>query len=417
MDNLEPQKRQADFSREAMRPEVQLILACARTSIDAEKASLIKELSQQPLDWTYILNKVNQHHILPLFYLNINALCSENVPKESLQRLRFDYLSHAQYNLLLTRELIQLLRLFEAQNIQALPLKGPVLAATIYKNLSHRQFADLDILVRERDFHKARAILKNRGYESASPLGALQRIAPLISRQKDQIFMSADGNIRVELHWRLTGRHFAFPIKMTLLWKHLEKVKVSGFGVNSLPGTELLLYLCMHGSRHGWERLQWICDIAEFIKLHPEIDWEDIWNKAQALGNERNLALGLLLAIEFLDAQVPKTVVNKINNDSIVKTLIIQICELIYSEDVASSDISHWLAYHLKMKERIQDRVKIRLHYYLRYVRIATSPTVHDRAFVMLPNSLTFLYYVLRPIRLAKIYGSALLTRIRKTLG
>src|ERR1044072_6357234 len=147
MDNLEPQKRQADFSREAMRPEVQLILACARTSIDAEKASLIKELSQQPLDWTYILNKVNQHHILPLFCLNINALCSENVPKESLQRLRFDYLSHAQYNLLLTRELIQLLRLFEAQNIQALPLKGPVLAATIYKNLSHRQFADLDMLV------------------------------------------------------------------------------------------------------------------------------------------------------------------------------------------------------------------------------------------------------------------------------
>lgn len=399
-----------------LRPEVQLILACARTNIDTEKAKLIRELSLQALDWSYILNKVNRHFILPLFYLNINALCPENIPREMLQQLRFAYLMHTQANLFLTRELLQLLRQFDAQNIQALPLKGPVVAVSIYKDLSRRQFADLDILVRERDFFKARAILITRGYQNATPPSPLQKIAPLISRRKDQIFMSADGKVRVELHWRLTGRHFAFPVKMTLLWEHLDKVKVAGCAINSLPSAELLLYLCMHGSRHGWERLQWICDIAEFIRLHPQIDWEEVWSKAHALGNERNLALGLLLASELFDVQVPDGVKQRIKKDSMVNTLSKQIRELIFSEESVSLGISYWHKYHLKVKERLRDRVKLRLHYYPRYLRIVANPTVQDRAFVLLPASLSLLYYALRPIRLAKTYGRTFLTHLRKKL-
>jgi hypothetical protein len=414
MDKLKPQLMKADFSKEDLRPEVRLILACTRTFVDEDTANLIKALTLQPLDWTYILKKVNQHHVLPLFYININALCRANIPSEILQRLRSAYLSHAQYSLLLTRELIQLLRLFEEHKIHALPLKGPVLAATIYPHLSHRQFADLDILVRERDFHKARAILITRGFQNITPSNRLQKIAPLLSRRKDQIFERADGNVRVELHWRLTGRHFAFPLKMNLIWGHLERVKVAGYAMNSLPDDELLLYLCMHGSRHGWERLQWICDIAEFIRVHPQTNWEGVWNKAHALRNERNLALGLLLAKEFLDIQIPEAVKNRINGDPMLSNLSKQICDLLISEDSASLDISYWHQYHLKVKERMRDRVKLRLHYYPRYLRIAASPTIHDRTFVLLPTSLSFLYYALRPIRLAKTYGGALLARISK---
>jgi hypothetical protein len=229
--------------------------------------------------------------------------------------------------------------------------------------------------------------------------------------------MSAGGNIRVELHWRLTGRHFTFPVRMSQMWSHLEKVQVGGFAISSLPPAELILYLCMHGSRHGWERLQWICDIAEFVRLHAEIDWEDVWHRAQDLGNERNLALGLLLAKEFLDAPVPDAVMKRVNKDETVKTLTMQIREWLFSEAVTTQDISYWHDYHLKVRERLWDRMKVRLHYYSRYLRIATSPNIQDRAFVALPARLSVLYYLLRPIRLVKTYGSAWFGRFGKTRG
>ena len=56
------------------------------------------------------------------------------------------------------------------------------------------------------------------------------------------------------------------------------------------------LMLCMHGSKHVWSRLIWICDVAQLLISSPDLDWKEVIEEANQSGLWRSLALGVLLA-------------------------------------------------------------------------------------------------------------------------
>lgn len=393
-------------------PEAQLLLACARTSMDCETAERIKELLKEDLNWAYIIDKARRHFVTLLLYNSLSATCPEQVPTDVLSQLREHFKLHTRYNLYLTRELLNLLSSFNANDIQALPLKGPALAVMAYDNISLRQFADLDILIHPKDVIRALNLLYARGYKLAAPLTRIQQVAPRFSQKKDLILTNANGNVRVELHWRLTGNHFSFPIYMDKLWERLEPLKIGGATVRNLPLNDLLLFLCMHGARHGWERLEWICDIAELIRIHPDLNWKEITCQARALGSERNLALGLFLAHDLLGARLPKEILQGIAADRIVASLAAQIEEVLFRNIETPLGIAYWHDYHLRVRERLRDKIRLRIHYYGRYLRIATVPTERERDVFRLPAFLSFLYFIVRPVRLAKKYGFGFMMRL-----
>ena len=68
----------------------------------------------------------------------------------------------------------------------------------------------------------------------------------------------------------------------------------------------MVLYLCFHGSKHCWQSLKWICDLAEFINSHPQLDWQQIELQASKLKLTTMLHLGLLLARDFYQTEVPE---------------------------------------------------------------------------------------------------------------
>lgn len=385
--------------------EAQLILACARTTIGFETSETIRALLREEINWEYVIEKAEQHYIMPLLYSNLSSLCPECVPDGVLEHLRQSFQAHVLRNMFLTRELVRSLNLLESENIPALPFKGPVLAALAYGNISLRQFSDLDILVRKQDVLRAKKLLLSLGYSAQASLTWVQKVAPRLSRKKDLILVSSDGRVRIELHWRLTGRHFSFPITTKGLWGCLERKSLAGSTVRNLPLNLLLLFLCMHGSRHGWERLGWICDIAELVRGNQNLDWEKLFEQAGVLGNERNLALGLFLASDLLGVSLPEEVLRRIQADPIVSRLAAQVRELLFCEDAVARDISYWHTYHLNVRERFRDRLRLRLHYYQRYAHIAVTPTEQDQAALPLPGYLSFLYYFSRPFRLVKNYG------------
>ena len=57
------------------------------------------------------------------------------------------------------------------------------------------------------------------------------------------------------------------------------------------------------------------------------------------------------------------------------------------------------------------DRIRLRLHYYYRYLQLAVRPTAQDRTGLALRSHLSFLSYVTRPFRLLGVYGSGILAR------
>jgi hypothetical protein len=343
--------------------------------------------------------------VMPLLYRSLARSGMEGVPKPVLHGLRDQFRNNARRNLFLTSVLFRCLDLFDAHGIPAVPYRGPALAASVYGDLDLRQFNDLDVLVREQDVLRARDLLVSRGYRPEFQLNKAQEAAYLRSLSEHKVVRDNGMLLIVELHWRLTEGYFTFPLDPDQLWDRLEPLSLAGRQVRSFSPQDLLLILCAHGTKHLWERLEWICDVAQLLGTHQAIDWQWVIERARALGSERMLLLGLFLANDLLGAAVPTGVLQRAQADVSVASLAGQVYERLFSDRLPQLGDLERSLFHLKARERLEDR--------LRYcVRLAVTTTPGDWAAVRLPSALFPLYYMLRPFRLVATYGPALLKRL-----
>jgi hypothetical protein len=65
----------------------------------------------------------------------------------------------AKTNMLMTAELIAVMKLLKDNEIEAIAFKGPTLSQMAYGDITLRQFSDLDILIDQKDIYKASKIL------------------------------------------------------------------------------------------------------------------------------------------------------------------------------------------------------------------------------------------------------------------
>ncbi len=262
--------------------EAALLVCCGRPGEHSVAASEIRSLVRQITDWASLIRAADFHGMLPLLYWRLHASCPEAVPGEALSRLRDEFNANTRHNLLLTGELCDLLDLFESNGIPAIPFKGPVLACWLYGNLALRQFVDLDILVPPRHVSRARELLVQRGYRTYPVLTPTQEQAFLRSTY-DYSFLREGGEDLVELHWAVAPRQFCFPLNYDRLWDRLQSIPLGGKQVRTLSPEDLLLILCVHGTRHLWEALGWICDIARLAHATDRMNWQEVMRQARAL--------------------------------------------------------------------------------------------------------------------------------------
>ena len=394
-----------------IRPEDELLLCCARTSRTSEITIRIEALLRAGVDWKYLIRTSNAHGVAPLLYWHLSSVRKEDIPTDILDYLQEHFFANSLHNLSLTGELLRLLNVFEAHGILAVPCRGPVLAASVYGNLALRRFLDLDIMVRRRDAMKAKELLTSLGYRPKHRLTRAQEAALLRSRF-EYIFVRDDGRITVELHWEIVD-HFALPLEPELLWGRLRRIPLGNDTVPSLSPEDTLLTLCAHGSKHLWERLGWICDVAELIRVRQDMRWEQVMAQASALGGERMVLLGLLLASNLLGATLPAQVLQSIHTDPMVGVLARRIQERLFKmangkAELFERDYFHPL--HLKMQRRLPDKIRF-------CVRVVTTQRMDDWKLLPLPDFLFDFYYVLRPIRLIGKYTSKIVKGLSRSRG
>jgi len=152
-----------------------------------------------------------------------------------------------------------------------------------------------------------------------------------------------------------------------------------------------LLVLCMHGSKHVWSRLIWICDVAELLDSSSGLDWKEITREAKQSGLWRTLALGVLLAHQVAGAAVPPAVLQRFESDAAARNLARHIEENLF-EAPGSTPKGH-VPYDFQLLG-FRDRARAFLS--LNILR----PNERDRAVVPLPKPLHALYYLIRPFRI-----------------
>lgn len=375
------------------RPEIELLLRCARIDPDPDNLDRARALVTKPLDWDYLLKMALRQRVMPLVYRQISANFSDAVPEEFLGRLHDYFYLNAARNHSLTDELCEILKLFEAHGIRAVPYKGPALAIQVYKDLSLRQFSDLDILVQAGDVAAASKLLGQRGFEKDHQLTPKQE-ATFQKIDCEHTFTRLEDGIYLDLHWNFVPRFFSLRFEMEPLWHRLERLSMCGTDVAAFAPEDLLLVLCVHASKDFWDRLIWICDIAELIRVSTDLKWETVLREASRTGAGRILLVSLALASDLVGAKIPKEIRSKIAADSEVRRLVTEITQRLFEDERAG--VSHFLK-PAKALERRRDRTKY-------YLRVAITPTIEDWAFARLPRQLSFLHYLTRPVRLVKKY-------------
>ena len=268
-------------------------------------------------------------------------------------------------------------------------LKGPVLSEMLYGDLARRSFVDVDLLLHEQDLPRARRALEAQGYRQES--------SAFRARESQLSFADAANLVSVDVHWRLLPGYFPAPIGSDRLWATPHLVPFGSGTVRTLSPEQLVLFLCAHGAKHGWYRLAWICDVAQLLWVERGIDWSDVIAQAHRNGVSRMLHLGVRLASELLGVELPAAVAEAVVADARSEALAGAVRARLMTHD-AESLLGVELA---RFNIRTFDRVSQRLRY---AVAACVNPSDLEHAALRFPAALRWLYYPLRPLRLAAKY-------------
>jgi len=402
-----PEKLVSETSswRETFLPEHELLLCLARTRGAQAQADRAQELLRGGIDWPALLMTALDHGVMPLVYKNFPILGPEAAPDSFLSDLRALYLANTYRNLSLTRELLNVLATLESVGVPVVAYKGPVLAIVAYGDTSLRQFSDLDLLVSRLDVGKVKVLLKSEGWAASHTLTPRQERAHL-ARTCELGFNLPDPRVYLDVHWRFAADYLGGGPDAGLALARRRRVNMGNATAPSLDPEDMLLVLCVNGAFHLWSRLLMVCDVAELIQTHRGWDWPSIVERARAQGLLRMLLLGLSLAVELLEAPVPREVSALGARDPGVSTLRASVMRGLFLPKSVELSLLETSRFQL----RALDGRRARLNYC--WIR-SVAPTVQDWQWVRLPDSLYFLYYLLRPVRLVvQGVGKPLLRRL-----
>lgn len=374
----------------SLRKEDRLILCYIRTFLNKSDSLRLNELVDNKIDWRCLASIAENQRVLPVVYLILRNSSRDSIPEDAFFTFKGLFKSNLLKSLSMLKELLRVLEAFSSSGISAISFKGPLMAFGLYGDISMRQFSDLDILIHLKDLQNATTLLQGFGYEPEFRFNRSQ-LSAFIKSDHHQRFVNPNLGIMVELHWSIYPSIYKIPhIDMEDIWKRAERNTVFGREVLGFSQSDLLLYLCVHGAKHGWERLSWVCDLAMLIK-NKEVNYDGVIRLAEEAGCIRLLFLGLLLAEELLSVNLPPPLIERIRADPQISELAAIAISNMFSdrEKIAAP----YKLYYLRATDRMKDRANI-------YIKDTIRPHVIDYEFIKLPDLFYPLYFMVRPIRL-----------------
>jgi hypothetical protein len=286
-------------------------------------------------------------------------------------------------NMLMTAELIKVMKLLEENNIDAIAFKGPTLSQMAYGDVVSRQYSDLDILVQKTDIYKIYDLLKN----------SYTRNLNLTNSQEDSWFkyahdlgLRSQNGIHIEFHWRMLDSDHPINLQDINFFNYKALTMINNTQIPTISNELLLIYLCIHGSKHMYERIEWIVDIDKFIKTQT-IDWDLISTLLKDKNYTQFVYLGLHLAKQLFN-----TPIANIDNKNIV-AIENHICNLWNNSKKFDNKTN--LKFMLQLFTSTKDKLAY-LH------KIYFKPTFNEYWYITFPKPLYFLYYPLRQYLLLK---------------
>jgi hypothetical protein len=400
----------------ARRLEEQLLLWGASVHCGRDDPILSVEHHIDIVEWTWVLDQAHHHAIEPLVQSLLGRANWQSVPAAVQSHLDQCARGIAMRSMQQARELVRVATRIEANGIQVIPLKGPVMGQLAYGNLAFRHALDVDLLVRQEDFDAALKTLYELGYEPLRSLSESEAEG-FIDWHASYELVHPDQRIIVELHADFFPGIHAAVVPLDAVWRRQIEVPFAGADLRSLALEDLLIYLCAHGTKHRWTKLKWLADIAGIIHRHPDVDWDAVQVRARAMGSLRMVKLGLWLAHTLLQAPFPKAFrdgreenipekktplrdpnrADSMRGDVTIQAMAATVeTKWLFAAPDDPVDLWREFWFHLRERERWRDRIPYVMH----SLQLILKPSERDHAVLRLPKYLSWLYVAIRPLRI-----------------
>jgi hypothetical protein len=377
----------------AFRPELRALLLAAHVHLDAAERDELSALAGAGLDFEWLVGEAHRHGIVPLLSRTMHALAPGLCPKDVLSQLRNATEHTVRASFMLAAELLRVLDALRAHDLPSLAIKGPISASLCYGDLGLRTFSDVDVLIDPPNVERVARCLHELGYVPAHglPPGWLKQ---LVRTGTEQLFRHRSDDRLVDLHWALMPRGYTFSPKLVGVFAATQRVRIGGADVPTLGNEATLIFLLLHGMKHDWASLGWLCDVAELVRRQA-IDWQAVLAWSDRRGPRRFIDIGLGLAHSLLDAPVPEQVLQRGMRDEIVGQTVRALAQKLFepvSGDGSPVASSIGLTYFRAMQCR-RDQLRF-LH------DVVLRPTSLEWNAAPLPPALDPLHYFVRPVRL-----------------
>ena len=381
--------------------EAALVLACARAAPGACDASRIAELVRTGVDWRIAVALAVRHGLAPFMHRSL-ALAGVVLPLDAAAKLWADTQWSAQRGHEMADELHAIAAALLAARIRFVPFKGPLLAERLLGDAGLRESGDLDFVVAPRDVLAARAVLESLGYQLQDALdGDRERLWLASPGRHELAFRHPERPFMVELQWRANPELDVPRVADDEWWDRAPRFSWRGLELTAIPAEEEALALLVHGSKHAWASIHWTLDIAQLAR-RAEIAWPALVALAHRHRAARRVALGLAVAERVHGIELPE-VARGIVESARIEPMVARIVEKLADAQYQPFTIRQAFRMRLALCDTRADQV--------RCIAASLRPTPGDWAWARLPRGLWWLYWPLRPVRLAAKYGGSLLSR------
>ena len=373
-----------------MPPEDELCLLLARAQLSPEALERAQQLLSAPLRWEVLLERAKAFGLFPVVYTDLSARGFPGFPDAVRSEWTSIFKLHAIRTELIAGELSRVLRLLGEAGIPVMPLKGVALAESLYGDPALRVSDDIDALVRPGHTVEAFRILASSGYQS--DLTRQPHLLELNVRYgKDCLLMRKEPAFAVglELHSALVWGGSLDSELLEQVWAEAPRISFRGVPAFALSADWEFLYLAIIASRHGGSSLKWYADLDRMC-YRRSVDWKKASQRALSLGWEKIVRSSLETCSALFETSF----------DSAFGSPLPSRRSRVPRPSDAAPPASNLVLF------RLLNRPARKLRYLA--VRLFV-PTGADCKFCYLPDSLFFLYYVLRPFRITLKVGGWLL--------
>lgn len=202
---------------------------------------------------------------------------------------------------------------FNKKKISYLLLKGWSLSDIIYPPLT-RFAEDVDILVREEDFNRAKEIMLSKGFEQYKSINGFQ-FTPLF---KEEILRHSEHPVEVDIHRDLfsTAR---FESDLNGVFKRSISFRFEDIEIRKMAPEDEIWYLTLHISAHFYRpKAINFLDMALHMK-HYKIDMIKIAERFLRERNTEGAYFTLYLGRKYKIIEVEKDVMQKLRVSPFVK--------------------------------------------------------------------------------------------------